>query len=93
MSDIDNKRVIELNGFELNLIHGLLVNEENNVNEVTKKLIEEGGHYNNFKYYVDSLKDLRRRFTQMDDTEDFCGAFERLETFKLDADQNIQEQL
>ena len=93
MADIDSKKIIKLNDFELNLIHGLLVNEENNVNNTTKILVEKDGHYNNFKYYVDSLKDLRNRFTQMDDTEDLCGAFERIEAYKLDEDQNIQEQL
>ena len=89
----DSKKIIKLNDFELNLIHGLLVNEEKTINNVTKKLVEKGGHYNNFKYYIDSLKDLRNRFTQMDDTEDLLGAFERIEEYKLDEDQNIQEQL
>lgn len=93
MTDIDSKKIIKLNDFELNLIHGLLVNEEKNVNNTTKILVEKGGHYNNFKYYVDSLKDLRNRFTQMDDTEDLCGAFERIDAYKLDENQNMQEQL
>ena len=88
MKDIPEEireKEITLTDYELNLIHGLLVDEEIRLKEkIPILLIESGYNFDNTKAYVEEVKRLRRLFTKIDDTEDYLEVFSRIEDYRLD---------
>ena len=66
MKDIPEEireKEITLTDYELNLIHGLLVDEEIRLKEkIPILLIESGYNFDNTKAYVEEVKRLRRLF-------------------------------
>ena len=76
---------IDLTDYAINLIHGLLVDEEIRLKEkIPILLIESDYNFDNTKAYVEEVKRLRRRFTKIDNTEDYLEVFSRIEDYKLD---------
>lgn len=79
---------ISLTDYEINLIHGLLVDEEIRLEEkIPTLLIEFGYNFDNTKAYVEEVKRLRKRFTNIDDTEDYLEVFSRIEDCRLDKEE------
>ena len=77
--------IIGLTDYEINLMHGLLVDEEIRLKEkIPILLIESGYNFDNTKAYVEEVKRLRRLFTKIDDTEDYLEVFSRIEDYRLD---------
>lgn len=71
--------------YEINLIHGLLVDEEVRLVGTMPELTEMlGDIFNNVKIYLEEVKKLRKLFTKIDDTEDYLGVFSRIEDYRLD---------
>lgn len=91
MKDIPEEireKEITLTDYELNLIHGLLVDEEIRLKEKIPILfIESGYNFDNTKAYVEEVKRLRRLFTKIDDTEDYLEVFSRIEDYRLDKEE------
>lgn len=91
MKDIPEEireKEITLTDYELNLIHGLLVDEEIRFKEkIPILLIESGYNFDNTKAYVEEVKRLRRLFTKIDDTEDYLEVFSRIEDYRLDKEK------
>lgn len=91
MKDIPEEireKEITLTDYELNLIHGLLVDEEIRLKEkIPILLIEFGCNFDNTKAYVEEVKRLRRLFTKIDDTEDYLEVFSRIEDYRLDKEE------
>lgn len=82
---------ISLTDYEINLIHGLLADEEIRLEEkIPILLIESGYNFENTKAYFEEVKRLRRRFTKIDDTEDYLEVFSRIEDYKLDKEENYR---
>lgn len=82
---------ISLTDYEINLIHGLLVDEEIRLEEkIPTLLIEFGYNFDNTKAYVEEVKRLRKRFTNIDDTEDYLEVFSRIEDCRLDKEENYR---
>lgn len=71
--------------YEINLIHGLLVDEEIRIQEVQPELTAWLGHnFDKIKNYMEEVKRLRKLFTKIDNTEDYFGVFSRIEDYGLD---------
>lgn len=71
--------------YEINLIHGLLVDEEIRLKEKIPILLAEFDYdSDNTKAYVEEVKRLRKLFTKIDDTEDYLEVFSRIEDYRLD---------
>lgn len=82
------EKEITLTDFELNLIHGLLVDEEIRLKEKIPILLAEFNHdFDNVKAYVEEVKRLRKLFTKIDDTEDYLEVFSRIEDYRLDKEE------
>ena len=74
--------------YAINLIHGLLVDEEIRLREkIPILLIESGYNFGNTKAYVEEVKRLRKLFTEIDDTEDYLEVFSRIEDYRLDKEK------
>lgn len=79
------EKEIALTDYEINLIHGLLVDEEIRLKEKILILLAEFDcDFDNTKAYVEEVKRLRKFFTNIDNTEDYCEVFSRIEDYKLD---------
>lgn len=91
MKDIPEEireKEITLTDYELNLIHGLLVDEEIRLKEkIPILLVEFDGDFDNTKAYVEEVKRLRKLFTKIDDTEDYLEVFSRIEDYRLDKEE------
>lgn len=71
--------------YEINLLHGLLVDEEIRLMGTMPELAEMlGDIFSNVKIYLEEVKKLRKLFTKIDNTEDYLGVFGRIEDFMLD---------
>lgn len=75
---------IKLNDFELNLIHGLLADEEIRLKKAYKILSKNGDNFGNTKNYIEEVNKLRMKFTEIDDTEDYFEVADRIEDYSLD---------
>lgn len=75
---------IKLNDYELNLIHGLLADEEIRLKKAYKILSKNGDNFGNTKNYIEKVNKLRMKFTTMDDTEDYFEVADRIEDYNLD---------
>lgn len=74
-----------LTDYEINIIHGLLVDEELRIEGVPPELTAWLGHnFDKIKNYMEEVKRLRKLFTKIDNTEDYCGVFSRIEDYGLD---------
>lgn len=91
MKDIPEEireKEITLTDYELNLIHGLLVDEEIRLKEKIPILLAEFDYdFDNVKAYVEEVKRLRKSFTKIDDTEDYFEVFNRIEDYRLDKEE------
>lgn len=91
MKDIPEEireKEITLTDYELNLIHGLLVDEEIRLKEKIPILLAEFDYdLDNTKAYVEEVKRLRKLFTKIDDTEDYLEVFSRIEDYRLDKEE------
>lgn len=91
MKDIPEEireKEITLTDYELNLIHGLLVDEEIRLKEKIPILLAEFDYdFDNVKAYVEEVKRLRKSFTKIDDTEDYFEVFSRIEDYRLDKEE------
>lgn len=91
MKDIPEEireKEITLTDYELNLIHGLLVDEEIRLKEKIPILLAEFGYnFDSTKAYVEEVKRLRKLFTKIDDTEDYLEVFSRIEDYRLDKEE------
>ena len=77
-----------LTDYEINLIHGLLVDEEIRLREKMPILLAEFDYdFDNTKAYVEEVKRLRKLFTKIDDTEDYLEVFNRIEDYRLDKEE------
>lgn len=82
---------ISLTDYEINLIHGLLVDEEIRLKEKIPILLAEFDYdFDNVKAYVEEVKTLRKFFTHIDHSEDYLGVFSRIEDYKLDKEENYR---
>lgn len=77
-------KTIKLNDYELNLLHGLLVDEEIRLKKAYKILSENGDNFANTNNYIEEVNKLRMRLTNIDDTEDYFEVFDRIEDYSLD---------
>lgn len=85
-------KTIEFNDYEINLIHGLLVDEEIRLKEkIPILLIESGYNFDNTKAYVEEVKRLRRLFTKIDDTEDYFEVADRIELAETPPEEREKE--
>lgn len=85
--DRNNKKIyIELDSdYQLNLLHGILVEEERKANRNLEILSSKGDNkFANTKKAFKEVKRLRRLLTVMDDSSDYFGAFKRIEEYELD---------
>lgn len=91
MKDIPEEireKEITLTDYELNLIHGLLVDEEIRLKEKIPILLTEFDYdFDNVKAYVEEVKRLRKSFTKIDNTEDYLEVFSRIEDYRLDKEE------
>lgn len=91
MKDIPEEireKEITLTDYELNLIHGLLVDEEIRLKEKIPILLAEFDYdFDNTKAYVEEVKRLRKLFTKIDDTEDYLEVFSRIKDYRLDKEE------
>lgn len=79
---------IELTEYSINLIHGLLVDEEIRLKEKIPILLAEFDYdFDNTQAYVEEVKRLRKLFTKIDDTEDYLEVFSRIEDYRLDKEE------
>ena len=72
-------KTIALSDFELNLIHGLLADEEIRLKKAYKILSKNGDNFENTKNYIEEVNKLRKKFTKIDDTEDYFEVADRVE--------------
>lgn len=75
---------IKLNDFELNLLHGLLADEEIRLKKAYKILSGHEDIFENTKIYIEEVNKLRKKFTEIDDTEDYFEVADRIENYRLD---------
>lgn len=75
---------ITINDYELNLIHGLLADEEIRLKKAYKILSKNGDKFENTKKYIEEVNKLRKKFTEIDDTEDYFEVADRIEDYNLD---------
>ena len=76
--------------YEINLIHGLLVDEEIRLEKKMPVLFADFRHnFDNVKAYVEEVKRLRKLFTKIDDTEDYFEVFSRIEDYRLDNEVEV----
>ena len=75
---------ITINDYELNLIHGLLADEEIRLKKAYKILSKNGDNFENTKNYIEEVNKLRKKFTEIDDTEDYFAVADRIEDYSLD---------
>ena len=91
MKDIPEEireKEITLTDYEINLIHGLLVDEEIRLKEKIPILLAEFDYdFDNTKVYVEEVKRLRKLFTKIDDTEDYLEVFSRIEDYRLNNEE------
>lgn len=90
MKDIpeEMRRKIILTDYGLNLIHGLLVDEEIRLKEKIPTLLAEFDYdFDNTKRYFEEVKSLRKSFTRIDNTEDYLEVFSRIEDYRLDKEE------
>lgn len=77
-----------LTDYEINLIHGLLVDEEIRLREKMPILLVEFDYdFDNTKAYVEEVKRLRKLFTKIDDTADYLEVFSRIKDYRLEAEE------
>lgn len=84
-------KTITLNDFELNLIHGLLADEEIRLKKAYKILSGHEDIFENTKKYIEEVNKLRMKFTTMDDSEDYFEVFNRIEDNSLDTKKEEEE--
>lgn len=84
-------KTIKLNDYELNLLHGLLVDEEIRLKKAYKILSENGDNFANTNNYIEEVNKLRMRLTNIDDTEDYFEVFDRIEDYSLDTKKEEEE--
>ena len=77
-------KTIKLNDYELNLLHGLLADEEIRLKKAYKILSKNGDNFGNTKNYIEEVNKLRKKFTKIDDTEDYFEVTDRIEDYSLD---------
>lgn len=77
-------KTITINDYELNLIHGLLADEEIRLKKAYKILSKNGDNFENTKNYIEEVNKLRKKFTEIDDTEDYFEVADRIEDYNLD---------
>lgn len=77
-------KTIKLNDYELNLLHGLLADEEIRLKKAYKILSKNGDNFGNTKNYIEQVNKLRMKFTEIDDTEDYFEVADRIEDYSLD---------
>ena len=77
-------KTIKLNDYELNLIHGLLADEEIRLKKAYKILSDHEDKFENTKKYIEEVNKLRMKFTKMDNSEDYFDVFDRIEDYSLD---------
>lgn len=77
-------KTITLSDFELNLIHGLLVDEEIRIKKAYKILSGHEDIFENTKKYIEEVNKLRKKFTEIDDTEDYFEVADRIDDYRLD---------
>lgn len=77
-------KTIALSDFELNLIHGLLADEEMRLKKAYKILSDHEDIFENTKKYIEEVNKLRKKFTEIDDTEDYFEVADRIEDYNLD---------
>ena len=75
---------IKLNDFELNLLHGLLADEEIRLKKAYKILSGHEDIFENTNIYIEEVNKLRKKFTEIDDTEDYFEVADRIENYRLD---------
>ena len=75
---------ITINDYELNLIHGLLADEEIRLKKAYKILSKNGDNFENTKNYIEEVNNLIKIFTEIDDTEDYFEVADRIEDYILD---------
>ena len=75
---------LTINDYELNLIHGLLADEEIRLKKAYKILSKNGDNFENTKNYIEEVNKLRKKFTEIDDTEDYFEVADRIEDYSLD---------
>lgn len=77
-------KTLKLNDFELNLLHGLLADEEIRLKKAYKVLSGHEDIFENTKKYIEEVNKLRKKFTEIDDSEDYFEVFDRIADFSLD---------
>ncbi|MDU5323087.1 MAG: hypothetical protein E6149_00305 [Peptoniphilus harei] len=77
-------KTIAFNDFELNLIHGLLADEEIRLKKAYKILSGHEDKFESTKKYIEEVNKLRKKFTKIDDTEDYFAVADRIEDYGLD---------
>lgn len=77
-------KTITLNDYELNLLHGLLTDEEIRLKKAYKVLSNNGENFGNTKNYIRKVNKLRKKFTEIDDTEDYFEVADRIDDYRLD---------
>ena len=77
-------KTIALSDLELNLIHGLLADEEIRLKKAYKILSDHEDIFENTKKYIEEVNKLRKKFTEIDDTEDYFEVADRIEDYSLD---------
>ena len=83
-------KTIKLNDYEVNLIHGLLVDEEIRLKKAYKILSGHEDKFENTKNYIKELNKLRKKFTKMDNSEDYFEVFNRIEDYSLDTKTEVE---
>lgn len=84
-------KTIKLNDYELNLIHGLLADEEIRLKKAYKILSKNEDNFGNTKNYIEKINKLRKKFTKIDDTEDYFEVADRIEDYSLDAKKEVEK--
>ena len=84
-------KTIKLNEYELNLIHGLLADEEIRLKKAYKIISKNGDNFGNTKNYIEEVNKLRMRFTNMDESEDYFEVFNRIEENSLDTKAEVEK--
>lgn len=69
---------ITFNDFELNLLHGLLADDEIRLKKAYKILSGHEDKFENTKKYIEEVNKLRKKFTKIDDTEDYFEVADRV---------------
>ena len=84
-------KTIKLNDYELNIIHGLLADEEIRLKKAYKIISKNGDDFGNTKNYIEKVNKLRMKFSNMDDSEDYFEVFNRIEENSLDTKAEMGE--